>query len=96
MSGFYPYTDPAATGGTDVTVENPAGVVYIYGDATTDGSLRIVPDPDDSTAVLIQVRISGQWLSGGMVAAYDNIMTLQDSSIVVDSNGNVLTTGWYS
>jgi microcystin-dependent protein len=39
------------------------GVVYINGNATTDGSLRLVSDVDENT-VTVEERVSGAWFDG--------------------------------
>lgn len=56
--------------GPDVTVFNPNEVIYVKGDADTDGSLRLVPDVIDPTVVAFEIRTSGIWnLTGIEIAA---------------------------
>jgi len=51
----------------DVTKVNPGEVLYLKGNETTDGSLRVIPD---STGKLFQIeeRISGAWELTGVKA----------------------------
>lgn len=47
-------------GGPDVTRRNKRDVLYIKGDETTDGSIRIIISPADDDAH-IELRASGSW-----------------------------------
>lgn len=57
----------------DVTTENDAEVIYLKGDATTDGSLRLVPDLSNSTEFELQLRSNGVWNDTGIVIAASTV-----------------------
>ena len=61
------------TGIDDVSEENPAEVVYVKGDANTDGSLRIIPDLSAETEFEFQLRSNGVWNDTGIVIAASTI-----------------------
>lgn len=66
------YGGTGGVGGIDVTVENPAALSYIFGDAGTDGSIRLLPDALGSN-VEFQFRSNGVWNDTGIQIASDTV-----------------------
>lgn len=70
MSLLPAYGNAGSSGaGTPVSQENLANVVYIKGDADTDGSIRVVPDITFGTEAEFQRRASGVWNDTGIQIA---------------------------
>lgn len=59
--------------GDSVTVENSSNVVYIKGDADTDGSIRLIPDVENSTELEVQLRSNSVWNDTGIVIAASTV-----------------------
>jgi hypothetical protein len=50
----------------DVTVENDVGVLYISGDQTIDGSIRMFPDPNNRKLLQLEENTGGAWNLAGL------------------------------
>lgn len=61
------------TGIGNVTESNDAEIIYLKGDADTDGSLRIIPDLSNETEFEFQLRTNGVWNDTGIVIAASTI-----------------------
>ncbi len=57
---------PAYGGGDTVTINNPVGTLYLKGNESTDGSIRLVPDATAEKNVEMQHRIDGVWNETGV------------------------------
>ena len=59
--------------GGNVSTGNPNDVVYIKGDDSTDGSIRLIPDISNSTEMEVQLRSNGVWNDTGIVIAASTV-----------------------
>ncbi len=78
---------------TDVTVNNPLGVVYVCGNETTDGSYRFVCD-ESRMVIRAEKRVAGVWVIADMehqisTWVIDDIL----GEIVLDENGLLVLQG---
>lgn len=57
----------------DVTVDNSGNVIYLKGNETTDGSLRMIPDTSFGTEFEFQIRENGVWNDTGILIAASTV-----------------------
>lgn len=70
MALDYAYSTSSSSGSsTNVSTGNSNNIVYIKGDADTDGSMRIIPDISLGTEAEFQIRSNGVWNDTGIVVA---------------------------
>lgn len=62
-----------AGSGTDVSTSNPNAIIYIKGDANTDGSIRIIPDTSFDEQAEFQLREGGVWNDTGILIAASTV-----------------------
>lgn len=60
-------------GSVNVGVNNPSDALYIKGNDTTDGSLRIIPDTSFQTEAEFQLRTDGVWNDTGILIAASTV-----------------------
>jgi len=65
----------------NISKGNSLGIIYVKGNANTDGSLRLVPDILGLGYVEFQQRLSGVWRETG-VQAIDDLVFANDLSSV--------------
>lgn len=63
------YNSGSSGSSTDVTESNASNLVYIKGDANTDGSIRVLPDITFGTEAEFQRRADGVWNDTGIQIA---------------------------
>lgn len=68
-------------GDPHVSVDNPIAIVYIRGNETTDGSIRLLPDTSTSENVEFQLRTEGVWNDTGIQIAASTIFLGRDLEI---------------
>ncbi len=66
---------------TDVSVYNPNEIIYIKGDESTDGSIRIIPDISTGVNAEFQLRASGVWNDTGIQIAASTIFLGRDLEV---------------
>ena len=81
----------------DVTKLNPREVLYIKGDADTDGSQRIImtDDPEFRDLPQFQERIAGTFVTGAVT--FSNAGFVLDSvsqTIAIDETGEFIRVGF--
>ena len=59
--------------GGNVSSGNTNDVVYIKGDSSTDGSIRLIPDISNGTEMEVQLRSNGVWNDTGIVIAASTV-----------------------
>jgi hypothetical protein len=67
--------------GRDITKRNPVEFVYLKGDESSDGSLRLVPDTSNGTEFEFQLRASGVWNDTGIQIAASTIFLGRDLEV---------------
>ncbi len=78
---------------TDVTVNNPLGVVYVCGSENVDGSRRLVCD-ETRGVIRAEVRISGFWVMSNWEAQIGTVVIDSDlGELVLDQDGLLVYDG---
>ncbi len=65
----------------DVTRRNPIEFLYIKGNESTDGSIRLRPDEINPDNALLELRTAGVWNTTGLVIAGDTLSLGREASI---------------
>lgn len=80
--------------GITVGVNNPYEIIYLKGDANTDGSLRITVDPNDNSEFQLEFRDVGVWNLTGLTIAQASI--LLGRALKVSGAGEFIQTDGFS